>query len=180
MHQRFHVDAGNRLVPVGRVQIPEVFTVHLTDDDAHGPDVILGFEVRNGAPECRELRMIATDSGNEVRYSGIVGVRIEDVQERALREMLLGRGDYDENSGLHRWYDSLPAEAVTEARKARRARVTDAELREVADVYRANPRRPTAAVADHFGKAHRTAANWVERARKAGYLPPTTRGKSTT
>jgi hypothetical protein len=182
MHQRFQVEASDKLIPVGQVQMPETFTAHLTEDDAGGPDVALRFEIREeGTPECRELRVTSTKDGHEVRYSGIVGVRVDDVLERALRHMLVGSGT-PSAEGLHRWYDRLSPEAVHESRKARAARkvtVTDAVLREVAEVYRANiGNQPTAAVAEHFAVAHRTAALRVQRARRAGLLPPTTRGKA--
>jgi len=66
-----------------------------------------------------------------------------------------------------------------DARKGHGARrLTPALLAEVAQVYRARiDDRPTAAVAAAFGVAHRTAALYVQRAREAGLLPPTTRGK---
>lgn len=57
----------------------------------------------------------------------------------------------------------------------RRDRITDALLREVAEVYRnawAEGENPTSAVAAHFFKSHSTAARWVGLARKAGYLGP--------
>jgi hypothetical protein len=53
-------------------------------------------------------------------------------------------------------------------------------LREVAAVYRQawkGGRPPTQAVADHFTISQSAAAKRVSRARQAGYLPPTTRGR---
>jgi hypothetical protein len=51
-------------------------------------------------------------------------------------------------------------------------------LREVAEVYRANPDRPTTPVSGHFVVPHRTAARYVEQARAAGLLGPARRGKA--
>jgi hypothetical protein len=54
-------------------------------------------------------------------------------------------------------------------------------LAEVAAVYRQAWKRgrpPTEAVADHFTISQSAAAKRVSRARQAGYLPPTTRGRS--
>jgi hypothetical protein len=182
MYKQFDVETSGKLVPVGAVEMPATFIALFTGDDGGGPDVALRFEVRNGAPECREVRVTATADGREVRHSGIVGLRIEDILEKALQQMLLGSGDVGP-SGLHRWLDHLPPTAVSESRQARSARrvtITDALLREVAEVYRAaaSAGKPTSVVADHFGVAHRTAALYVQKARAAGHLPPTTQGKA--
>jgi len=57
----------------------------------------------------------------------------------------------------------------------RRDRITDAVLRETAEVYRAAwaaGKNPTVAVSKHFHKAHSTAARYVGLAREAKYLGP--------
>lgn len=56
-------------------------------------------------------------------------------------------------------------------------------LLEVAERYRDAVRagdRPLVALAAHYGVPKTTVGNWVRDARKAGYLPQTTRGRSTT
>ncbi|WP_144276281.1 hypothetical protein [Demequina sp. NBRC 110053] len=56
--------------------------------------------------------------------------------------------------------------------------INDALLREVARVYRENiDRHPNKAVEHYFQVRQRTAAEYVSRARKRGYLPPTKRGQ---
>ena len=51
-------------------------------------------------------------------------------------------------------------------------------LRLVAEIYRANIKHaPTKAVAKHFGLKDRMASTYVDRARKAGHLPPTKQGR---
>ena len=69
--------------------------------------------------------------------------------------------------------------AFQRARKGRSARkITPAFLERVAETYRTNLNgNPTEAVARTEGVAHRTAGGYVEKARDAGILPPTTRGK---
>ena len=65
-------------------------------------------------------------------------------------------------------------------RKAKR-RLTDEDLREVAEVYGqalAEKGNPTQAVADHFFIARSTAGNRVMKARKRGFLKPTTPGRA--
>jgi hypothetical protein len=81
------------------------------------------------------------------------------------------------------WYDfdrGRDAVAQTQAARAgRKVKITDALLREVADIYRANVSdKPTEAVAEHFDKAHRRAALYIKRARKRGFLGPAIRGKA--
>jgi hypothetical protein len=48
--------------------------------------------------------------------------------------------------------------------------VTDALLREVADIVRANPAEPTKAVAAQMFTSHRNATRWITTARKRGVL----------
>ena len=72
-------------------------------------------------------------------------------------------------------------EVLESLRKSRtNRRVTPALLREVADVYRdalADGRHPTREVKDHYFVSERQAGNYVQRARAAGFLAPTTPGK---
>jgi hypothetical protein len=170
------------LVPVGAVYLPPSFTAHYEDDDAGAPDVALTFEIRDGVPECRDVRITATKDGHEVRHSGIVGVRIEDALDESIRNLIIGgptaTGPGDKSPERPRIVRSAIRQSQT-ARTSRRVVITDALLREVVEIYGANiQHEPTQAVADHFGKKHRTAALYVQRAREAGLLPPTTRGKA--
>lgn len=174
MHQRFwsEIPGGKEYVAVGAVYLPPSFTAHYTEDDAGAPDVAITFEVRDGVPVCREVRITATDDGHEVRHSGIVGVRIEDALDQAIKNLLLP--DRDKPGAVRA--------AVRESqavRSSRRVVITEAMLREVAEIYRSNiGHGPTQAVADHFGKEHRTATLYVKRARESGLLPETSRGKA--
>lgn len=63
---------------------------------------------------------------------------------------------------------------------ARRNRVTDSHLEQVAELYREAQAdgAPTLAVSERWGTSHSTAARWVQRARAAGLLPPTRPGSS--
>jgi hypothetical protein len=71
------------------------------------------------------------------------------------------------------------ARAARDARAARRVKITDALLREVATVYRANVNdKPTEAVAEHFGRQHRTATHYIKRARERGFLGSAIKGKA--
>jgi hypothetical protein len=174
MHQRFwsEIPGGKEYVAVGAVHLPPSFTAHYAEDDAGAPDVAITFEVRDGVPQCREVRITATDGGHEVRHSGIVGVRIEDALDQAIKNLLLG--DRDKPGAVRTAVRESEA-----ARSSRRVVITEALLGEVSEVYRSHiGHKPTQAVADHFGKSHRTAALYVDRARKAGLLPETGQGKA--
>ena len=81
------------------------------------------------------------------------------------------------------WFDfdrGRDAVAQTEAaRAARKVKITDDLLREVADIYRATVfDKPTETVAEHFDKQHRTAALYIKRARERGFLGPAIKGKA--
>jgi hypothetical protein len=80
------------------------------------------------------------------------------------------------------WFDfDRGRDAVAQtgaARAGRKVKITDALLRELADVYRANVSdKPTEAVAEHFDKGH-TAALYIKRARERGFLGPAIKGKA--
>lgn len=169
---RVHIQGGKEYVPVGAVHLPPSFTAHYTSADDGAPDVAITFEVRDGVPECRKVCVTATDTGHEVRQTGIAGLRIEDALDDAIKNLILG--NRHEPGVVRRVMRESQA-----ARASRRVTITDALLREVAEVYTANIKHePTSAVAQHFGRKHRTAALYVQRARKAGHLPPTTQGKA--
>jgi hypothetical protein len=56
--------------------------------------------------------------------------------------------------------------------------ITDDFLKSVAEVYRQNiSHAPTKAVARAFGVKNRMASTYVDKARKAGHLPPTKQGQ---
>lgn len=64
-----------------------------------------------------------------------------------------------------------------------RQKITNELLIEVAKIYTSEAQalggKPVKAVMDHFGGSYRSAQEYVRRARKEKYLPPTTRGKVT-
>jgi hypothetical protein len=183
---KWKVTASDELAAVGQMQMPERFTLHLFEDDAGGPNIDLTWQIRNGAPECVDVHITRTEGGHEIRVSGLAGVRIEDCLEVAVYWLMSARvdgGSEPELPDKTHWFDFGRArEAVSETRTARAARkvkITDGFLREVAEVYRANlADRPTEAVAEHFDKQHRTAALYVKRARERGFLGAAIKGKA--
>lgn len=138
----------------------------------------------NGVPQCREIAFESSPHGREVRAADLRGLRVEDLLEWAT-QYGVGRSDVDDD-GRPRFTLSLEDRdsgtnlaAIRKARRERKRKITDGLLREVAEVYRANlGSNPTQAVADHFDRAHRTAALWVQRAREAGHLGASVPGKA--
>jgi len=174
-----------RRVRVGDVLIPRRFTVRIYEDEHGSPDVEHIYEVRKGVPECREVHILATEDGHEVRVSGLAGIRVQDVLELAIREMALGpvtRLDLrhfriSAISGPEQRSNAV--RQVNKSRSALKIKVTDAMLRRVAEVYRADVNgRPTEAVAEAFDTTHRTAGRYIQRARAAGHLGAAIKGRA--
>ena len=181
-------DLGGRdsMVTVRNRVVPRHFRLEVARDDGT-PDLVLGFEVRDGVPQCRSVELRSTDEGREVLTSDRGRIRVEDFLEVALVQVGLifsveGEGDTALTT-------MEPIETVEEARETlatmrdvrreARRKVTDEFLREVAEVYRDNAdETPTAAVARWSGKAHRTAGLYVKQAREKGYLGAAVVGKA--
>ncbi len=186
MRVRYDV-GGGQPVRVNDRAVPQAFELQIEQPEEGRPEVILGFEVRDGVPQCRRAELCSTEDGREVLSSDLRGIKLEDLLEYALVSVAMvfqHRGEGD--SGLT---IMEPAEAEAErrgslttlrsVRREARRHVTDDVLREVARVYRENvDSNPTAAVAAFTGRAHRTAALYVKQAREAGFLGAATRGKA--
>ena len=182
-YRDWNVTASDDLASVGQMQMPARFTLHLRDDDNGRPNVDLTWQVRDGAPKCTEVHIAAAEQGPEIRVTGLAGIRIEDCLERTVWWLMSVRVDGSDEVQLPdktHWFDFGRArEAVAQTRAARKVKITDGVLQEVADIYRANVSdKPTEAVAEHFGKQHRTAALYINRARKRGFLGEAIKGKA--
>jgi len=166
---------------------PARSTATFTPTDA-GPviNVVLGVS-NDGSLAVREVHFAATDSGREVRCVDLTALRLEDLVEDIATHAVTHVGGVNE----HGWQTvTLLGPAALDAHKAvraartktRRRTVTNDLLREVASVYRAalrDRRPPTEAVAEHIGKSHRTASDYLQRARAGGFLGPARgRGKA--
>jgi hypothetical protein len=168
---------GDRLVPAAiDVECP---------GDGHQPALHLRLEVVDGVPQCRELRIVSVPGGRDVRPVDLGAVRLHQWVEElfaAFAARVIEDGPDGTAAVVEVPFGPSHDSAVTLLHDARKGvgarRITPALLAEVAEVYRAHVgSRPTASVAAAFGVAHRTAALYVQRAREAGLLPPTTRGK---
>jgi hypothetical protein len=165
------VRLGDRTVP--RVLIAEISYPPLA---RKLPTLRLELEVVGDRPQCREICYSSSPGGREIRQGDIDELRIADwISYLFAVTARSDRGDFVDA------LTSVPEVRglVDAARRGNGPRKVDrAFLEQVAGVYRRNLHdRPTQAVADAFGIAHSTAAEYVRRARAAGLLPPTSRGK---
>jgi hypothetical protein len=181
VHQEFKISSSGELESVGQLRMPARFTLHLRDDDEGGPDIDATWEIRAGVPECVDVHITATKTGHEVRVTGLRGIPVEDLLDFTIKWMM---SQHRMGSNAPTWFSYAEGsrEAVRQiqtARAARKVKITDEFLAEVAVVYRANVSdRPTQAVAEHFCKQHSAAALYVKRARERGFLGKATKGRA--
>jgi hypothetical protein len=162
---------------VGDRMLPQRYEfVMEPEEDEERPGLRLVFEVLDGVPRCRELHLISSDHGREVRRTDL-RLPIEDYLEYAttyvaqpvkstrLEPDMTAVMELDQ-SGL----DSFRRVVQSSRRQVSRRGPGETELREAAELYAATKHAPTEAVAARFGIAHRTASLWISRAKKLGYL----------
>ncbi len=142
------------------------------------------FAIRDGVPQCREVRISSGEGGRAVRTADLRAVRVDDFTDVAsvlVSEHWLGtEGGVVSTVTTNRQVDADAAfKTIARARRDSRRRVTDDLLRKVAEVYRghAGP-HPTKAVAEHFGVKHRTAGDYVRAARDKHFLGEAIQGKA--
>ncbi len=197
MRERIQVDVGYiefealKLVPVGDRLVPERIEVTFPST-GDLPSLAMVIAVRDGVPQCTSLHIDATDESREVRSFDLSAVRIEDWIEELTGlaswkvepspGYVTGQG-HPTVSRTHGGPAGAADEragrsAVRNARRAARRTVTPHLLEAVTKVYRENiDNKPTDAVQGAFAVSYRTAGRYVQLARSAGLLPPTTPGK---
>lgn len=164
--------------------VPKVFGCRLYDFDDGAPEVEILWSVVDGVPLCREVRVTAVDTDHEIKRSGVAGVGLDDLLDQTMKALVWNADARRiDDPGGRDFPDDVSqrsaARAAHQARASRKVKITDELLREVAEVYRANvEHEPTQAVAEHFDKAHRTAALYIKRAREAGHLGAAIKGKA--
>jgi hypothetical protein len=146
-----------------------------------GPDTFVRVELRNGRPEVVELSFISQPHQNEVQQKHLRSVDVDRLATDLLAYWICAEFV---DPGTPRDKQREPAERAAihfleRQRIPREYRViSDDFLKSVAEVYRQNiGHAPTKAVAKKFSVRDRMASTYVDRARKAGYLPPTKQGQ---
>ncbi len=131
------------------------------------PDFTAQIKVIDGKPEVVSFLATAKPGGRGLR-SVDIGTNVD----------VIVRSAYEACSMF--WRDEEIGKKADRARRGRPAKLTRAVLEEAARIYRDNVgHKPVLAVQEQMELGHRrTAEMYVQRARQAGILPPTTPGKA--
>lgn len=172
----FDMDGPESVALVGSRFIPKEIRVFV-NGGADEPDVHMKIEVRHGIPVCAAVMLHSRPEGLEIRDKDLRLVPISDWVEQ-----IAAVCSYEATTGGIASTDGPTARAVNQrnvrAARSGRPRISRERLARVAEIYREHiDSRPTEAVRRAFGVKDRTAARYVEQARQAGLLPPTTPGK---
>jgi hypothetical protein len=143
-----------------------------------GPDMSVMVELRDGSPQLTELSFNSPPGQGEIRQKHLRAVDLDRLATDLYASAIAASGP-DATPGEYERAVRIAANFIERQRLPRDYRViTDDLLKKVAEVYRENIRHaPTKAVAKHFGVKDRMASTYVDRARKAAYLPPTKQGQ---
>jgi len=178
---------GTPVVAVRDVYMPETVDVWgRFPGKSDQPLLRLRLDVRQGIPSFTRVEIESTPNGAEVTgvHLGLVRDILEWWRDVVVQRCAQSEPEHDLTSEPV-WADSQAASvAVKQARRGAPRKATDARHERVAAIYRAHvDGKPLDAIRDAFRNANgdkisrRTAARYVEEARKAGHLPPTTPGK---
>jgi hypothetical protein len=145
-----------------------------------GPDIFIRVELRDGSPRVVELSFTSDRHQNEVQQKHLRQVDVDRLATDLLAFWIAGQ--FTEAEASRDEYERAERVAIKfleRQRLPREYRVIDDDfLRSVGEVYRQNiSHAPTKAVAKAFGVKNRMASTYVDRARKAGHLPPTKQGQ---
>ena len=173
---------GTRIVPVGDRGIPEV-VIYRHSGDEKQPALQIEIEVRNGVPVIAKVTFTASPEGT----TGVRGVKLgsRDVDQSVgywLTEVTYepdpdSAGDWVKRFPVSAAERRSAARAVERATRQTRRRMSDEQLRRVAEIYQAADPPKHEAVARAFTVEPRTAQRYIEKAREAGFLPPSQRVK---
>ena len=168
----------------GRYAIPPRFQAAAWPDEIEGVRVDLLIEVdEQGAPSCRGLTLEPLEEDGHITTDMLRKVKVDALMRSAITEAMRPAGDLGrEETATSANRDAFYERYRRGARRPRRGSpVTDQNLRQVADLYRAAFRRgdpPTQTVADEMHIARSTAARWVAQARERDLLGPAMQGKA--
>ncbi|WP_169515767.1 hypothetical protein [Amycolatopsis nigrescens] len=168
-------------VRLGDLMVPRHAFFDLEGADGH-PDVHAHFEVRDGRPECRELRITSNDPGRGITDDDLKFFNLDNFTTQVFHQLV--SHVIDENDGEPIAIDTNYGRAVRESFDEIREAVTKprkekgADLEYVARLYRENiDGSPIKIISEECKVSERTAVRRVKQARDAGLLPPTTKGK---
>ena len=172
--------AAQRAGATKRFVVPQKFTVSGARADI---GVVMTVETdTSGVSRCIALELRELEGGEPVTGGVLRKIPVQEMMREALA---LVAGEVQSQGGgvTSAGFGSGRAAGFDEnVRRPRRgAAVTDDQLRQVADLYRAALDRgdpPTQTIADEMHAARSTAARWVAKARAAGFLGAAVRGRA--
>jgi hypothetical protein len=154
--------------------------LELTIEGHDGPNLFRRVEVRDGRPELVAMGWWSMPGQREIKQKDQRNAPVVSILDEVYPAFVI-HVDRDTKQIPVPVGDSpafVAARKFVEQARAGNRVITAALLENVADVYRRNiDHAPTQAVARTFGVKSRMASNYVDRARRAGYLPPTKQGK---
>ncbi len=145
-----------------------------------GPDTFIRVELRDGSPQVVQLSFSSGQQQNEVQQKHLRSVDVDRLATDLLAPWIAE--EFTEPGASRDEYERAERIAIKFLERQRLPReyrvITHDFLKSVGEVYRQNiSHAPTKAVAKAFGVKDRMASTYVDRARKAGYLPPTKQGQ---
>lgn len=154
---------------VGGVYVPRRITASLAGPLGE-PDASVLFEVRDGQAICTEFIVKAKPDGRGVIGADLDGVNLRKLAERVFLDFATPARGGGQMGGKDATEARVLRKVVEAAVYPTGRGVTEAELKEVARIYRAHPTAPTAAVEKLLRYSRRTACRRVREARDAGLL----------
>jgi hemoglobin-like flavoprotein len=149
-------------------------------DHPTSPDTFIRVELRDGSPQVVELTWTSQPHQTEIKQKHLRAIELDKLAtDLVATSVAAAFSKPGASSNDRERVERIAAKFVERQRLPRDYRViTDDFLKSVADVYRKNiGHAPARAVAKTFGVRARMASTYVDRARRAGHLPPTKRGK---
>jgi hypothetical protein len=168
---------SHRYEAIAGVEAPAWVSQRVYGSDG-GPDMFVKVAVRDGSPEVVELSIKSRPGQSEVRQKHLRAIDLEQLVTE-LYATEVSEADHNSTPAEYAAAKRIAEKFVERQRRSRDYRIiTNEFLMKVAEVYRENIHHaPTKAVARHFGVRDRMASTYVDRARKAGHLPPTKQGQ---
>lgn len=168
---------GAELKALGDRVIPSPITIAFSGYEGR-PDLEVTFEVMDGQLQCRRV-LITAISDQEIQKRDLVAVKVDDLREMVASNWSMPRTITEGRAVVTLLDMPTSTDEMADAKRnlqATRRRADSDHLGRVAEVYLSADHAPTQAVADAFNVAHRTAGLYVQRARRAGLIPPAERG----
>ena len=164
----------------GSVYIPPEFALRFPGDTEQ-PSLTISYTVLDRAPIVTAVNVEAKPGGRRVLRKDfeLVADKLHEWSDLAVKAVMRHGSETDTSLTLGGPVDQRAAgRAAATGRKRANRKVTDALLREVAQLYEDNAGTGRyAAIMERFDRSEVTAARWVGLARKAGYIPPVSKNK---